>query len=137
MTINCRLHHVAIQTASFGRAFQFYTELLGLSVVKPPFNFKNKRIMAWLDAGNALIELYSVKKGTQPQPYDDQRVGADHIAFAVDNMDALLELLKENKVTILKKPFIPPGDKYQARVLFIEGPDGEEVELTELKESEI
>lgn len=137
MIINCRLHHVAIQTANFDRAFQFYTELLDLTVVKPPFNFKNKRIMAWLTAGNALIELYSVKKGTQPQPYNDQRVGADHIAFAVDDLDAILERLKENKITILKGPFIPPGDKNQARVVFIEGPDGEEVELTELKEGEI
>ena len=134
---NCRLHHIAIQTANFDKAYNFYTKILNLSVVKAPFNFKNKRIMAWLSAGNALIELYTVKKGTQPQPYDDQRVGTDHIAFAIDNMDALLERLKENKITILKGPFIPAGDKSLARVVFIEGPDGEEIELTELKEGEI
>ena len=131
----CKLHHVAIQTADFDRAFWFYTELLGLTVVKPPFNFKNKRTLTWLDAGGVLVELYSVKKNTQPEPYCDRRIGADHVAFMCLDLDAILDRLTRTNIKFLKGPFFPPtGDPDQPRVAFIEGPDGEELELREPQE---
>lgn len=127
-----KVNHVAIQTTDFDRSFRFYTELLGLAVVKEPFRFKGRRTLTMLDAGSILIELYSVKDGTEPQVYDDRRVGADHIAFEVDNLDALISHLRANGICVLKEPFLPPtGDINQPRVAFIEGIDGEEIELRE------
>ncbi len=128
----CAMHHVAIQTADFCRAFWFYTELLGLSVVKAPFDFNHKRTLAWLDAGGVLIELYSVKEGWQPEPYCDRRLGADHIAFEFADLQAILDKLTRNGFTILKGPFLPPtGDPDQPCVAIVRGPDGEELELRE------
>jgi glyoxylase I family protein len=126
----CRLHHVAIQTKSFEQAFRFYTELLDLTVVRPPFRFKNQRTLAWLDGGSVLIELYSVKDGINPELYSDHRLGTDHIAFEVADMSSILARLTENGINIIKEPFLPPtGDPNQPLVAFIEGPDGEEIEL--------
>jgi glyoxylase I family protein len=130
-TIQLHIHHVAIQTADFKKAFSFYTELLGLQVVKEPFNFK-KRTLAWLDAGGIMIELYSVKDGKEPQPYDGRRVGADHIAFEVQDLDTIIAHLTEHNVKVLKEPFFPPtNDSHQSRIAFVEGVDGEEIELRE------
>jgi glyoxylase I family protein len=127
-----RLHHVAVQTKNFDAAFKFYTKLLGLRIVKEPYRFKGKRTLAFLDAGGILIELYGVKDGTEPQPYDERRIGADHIAFEVANLDGFLESLKEQNTKVLKEPFLPPtNDPNQTRVAFIEGVDGEEIELRE------
>jgi glyoxylase I family protein len=127
------IHHVALQTAHFEKAFEFYTKLLGLRVVKEPFNFKGKRTLAWLDAGTITIELYGVKNDRIPQPYDDRRVGADHIAFEVQNLDTVLSHLRKHNVKVLKEPFIPPNDDpQQPHVAFIEGVDGEEIELREI-----
>lgn len=131
--IQVRIHHVALQTAHFEKAFEFYTKLLGLRVVKEPFNFKGKRTLAWLDAGTITIELYSVKNDKIPQPYDDRRVGADHVAFEVQNLDNVLTHLRNHNVKVLKEPFKPPtDDAQQPRVAFIEGVDGEEIELREI-----
>jgi len=130
--VQATISHVAIQTAHFEQAFDFYTGLLGLKVVKAPFDFKGKRTLAWLDAISITIELYSIKKGEEAQPYDGHRVGADHIAFQVQNLDTILEHLKRHDIRILKEPFLPPtDDPRQLRIAFIEGVDGEEIELVE------
>jgi len=132
IVISARIHHVAIQTACFERAFQFYHEILGIRVAKEPFNYKGRRMLAWLDAGSVMIELYSVKSGNSPQPYNDCRVGTDHIAFEVKNIEEVIIHLSEQGVKVLKQPFYPPtDDPDQPRVAFIEGPDGEEIELRE------
>ena len=126
------LHHVAIQTANFERAFHFYTELLGLRVIKKPFCFKGKRTLTWLDTGSILLELYSVKKGVVPEQYSPCRLGADHIAFEVYDVDKALSQLEKNGYNILKPPFVPvTDDPKQPRVAFIEGPDNEEIEIRE------
>jgi catechol 2,3-dioxygenase-like lactoylglutathione lyase family enzyme len=128
---NGQLHHVAVHTSSFNKAFAFYTKLLCLPVHKAPFQFK-ERMIAWLDGGGILIELCSLKHGEEPQVYVDQRVGAAHIAFVFNDLDAVLDRLVAHGVRVRKPPFLPPtGDPTQPRVSFIEGPDGEDLELRE------
>jgi glyoxylase I family protein len=130
--IKMRIHHVALQTAHFEKAFDFYAKLLGLKVLKEPFTFKGKRTIAWFDGGTILIELYSVKNDEEPQPYDDRRIGPDHIAFEVQDLDAIITHLHQHNVKILKEPFTPLiDDPQQPRVAFIEGVEGEEIELRE------
>lgn len=125
------LHSIALQTASFEQSYKFYTEILGLRVVREPFQFKTRKL-AWLDAGSALIELYSMRHGETSVPYSDNRLGPDHIAFVVGDLDAMIYHLIENGVKIIKGPYVPPsGDPRQPRVLFAEGPDGEELQFRE------
>jgi catechol 2,3-dioxygenase-like lactoylglutathione lyase family enzyme len=130
--VQIHIHHIALQTANFDKAFWFYSELLGLRLIKGPLNYKNTRTLAWLDAGSIMIELYSVKQGQVPQPYDDRRVGTDHIALEVDDLDALLRHLRKYNIKISREPFLPPTDEpNQPRIAFIEGADGEEIEIRE------
>jgi len=129
--MQCIVHSVALQTASFEEAFNFYTSVLGLRVAREPFSFKTRRL-AWLDGGSVLIELYSGKEGVALDDHSGAHVGPDHIAFAVDDLDSMVEYLREHGVTIIKGPYIPPsGDPAQPRVLFVEGPDGEEIQFRE------
>jgi glyoxylase I family protein len=131
MNLCFQIHHVAVQTANFEKAFKFYTETLGLKIQKEPFQFKG-RTLTWLDGGGIKIELFSIKAGKEPQKYDARRVGTDHIALEVKRLDDAISYLSERGVTILKEPFYPPtADPFQPRVAFIEGADGEEIELRE------
>jgi catechol 2,3-dioxygenase-like lactoylglutathione lyase family enzyme len=127
----CKLHSIAIQTAAFDRAYTFYTEVVRLAVIREPFQFKT-RTLAWLDAGGTLIELYSVKDGVDPEPYNNHAVGPEHVAFEVDDLDAFQSLLKEYNCAIEKGPLLPPsGDPNQPRILFAVGPDGDSIQFRE------
>jgi hypothetical protein len=89
-------------------------------------------MLVWLEAGGMLIELHSVKDGDEPQAYDGRQVGTMHIAFEVQDLDAVVAHLRGHNVKILKRPFLPQtDDPNQPRVSFIEGPDQEEIELRE------
>ncbi len=127
----CTVHSVAVQTADFENALDFYVRILGLAVLRAPFQFKTRQL-AWLEGGSVQIELYSIRAGVSPEPYDDNRVGPDHIAFVTDDLDALVLHLSGQNVKILRGPLIPPsGDPKQPRILFVEGPDGDELQFRE------
>lgn len=127
-----QVHNVAIQTEDFDRSFAFYAEVLQLPVVREPFVFKEQRKLAWFDGGSILIELYSIKFSQTASPYDPNGIGPDHIAFEVDDIDGMLAWLEEWGYKPIKPPFVPPsGDPQQPRVVFIAGPDGEELQFRE------
>lgn len=129
--LQCSVHSVAVQTADFEKALDFYVRILGLEVLRAPFQFKTRQL-AWLRGGPVQIELYSIRAGVSPEPYDDNRVGPDHIAFVTDDLDALVLYFSGQNVKILRGPLIPPsGDPKQPRVLFVEGPDGDELQFRE------
>jgi glyoxylase I family protein len=134
--LDCRAHSVAVQTADFDAAYAFYTGVLGLRAVREPFSFKT-RTLAWLDAGGMLIELFSIKKGAAFFPYTESNLGLTHVAFEVSDLDAAIELCKQHDVPITQGPMIPPsGDPRQPRVLFVEGPDGQAIQLREPRRDE-
>lgn len=124
--------HVSVQTNNFDKALDFYSQILGLSIVKKPFSFKGRRL-CYLNAGNINIELYSVKSSDTPAAeYAGNRGGLDHIAFIVEDLDREIQRLRREGIRIIKEPFYPPiEDKHKPRIAFIEGPDKQEIELRE------
>jgi len=129
MNISFALQHVALQTNHFEQALAFYRDTLGLRLLKKCSSVKGRQI-AWFQSGPTMIELYSGKpKQALEKRWNEHGVGPLHIALRVDNLEKAIALLKTKGVRILKEPFEPvPGE----RAAFIEGPDQEEIELTEL-----
>jgi len=131
--IKC-VDHIAIQTNDFDVTFDFYNRVLGFSIVKEPFNFKNRRL-CYLSAGNISIELYSIKEGSKSaSAYEGNRGGLDHVAFVVDDIETEIKKLQQEGFRIIKPPFYPPTNEInQPRIAFIEGPDKQEIEIREIK----
>jgi catechol 2,3-dioxygenase-like lactoylglutathione lyase family enzyme len=130
-SLQCEVHSIAVQTANFEKAFDFYVRVLGLEILRIPYQFKTRRL-AWLGAGAVQLELYSVRAGMTADSYDGNRVGPDHVAFVVGDLDAMVSHLKSHEVRILRGPLVPPsGDPKQPRILFVEGPDGDELQFRE------
>jgi catechol 2,3-dioxygenase-like lactoylglutathione lyase family enzyme len=129
MKIFFGLQHVALQTNHFEQALVFYRDTLGLRLLKKGTSAKGRQI-AWFQTGPTTIELYSGKPGqTLEKGWNVNSVGPLHIALQVENLEKAILFLKSKGVRILKEPFEPvPGE----RAAFIEGPDQEEIELTEL-----
>lgn len=127
-----RIHNVAIQTGDFDRAYNFYANVLCLPVLREPYEYKNQRTLAWFDGGSIQLELYSVKFKLSPTPYEPTGVGPDHVAFEVEDLDAVISWLRGHGISPIKPPFVPPsGDPRQSRVVFFSGPDGEELQFRE------
>jgi len=127
--------HVAIQASDFEVALHFYHELLGFPVVQPAAQYKT-RTLCYLSAGNILIELYSAKSDGPPAiPYVANRGGLDHLSFRTRDLDAAIEALSGKGVKVIKKPFeVQAADGHPQRLAFIEGPDGQEIELRQATE---
>lgn len=123
-------HHTAFQCSDFDKAFDFFHRVFGFEVIKGPNDFKSRRL-CYLKRGHLIVELYSGKKEAGPlEPYHSVRGGLDHLSFIVDDIKAAIEYLGQQNVPIIKMPFRPPTeDPDQPWVAFIEGPDGQEIEL--------
>lgn len=82
------LHHIAIICSNYQRSKQFYTEVLGLTIVAEHYRAQRQSFKLDLAIGNQYqIELFSFpnppKRSTQPEA-----CGLRHLAFSVTNLEA-------------------------------------------------
>jgi glyoxylase I family protein len=125
------LHHVAVQTGRYREAVRFYTEVLGMRVLQDrPFK---RRTVAWLQAGNTLVEVFSNRAGEELTPWHDRAAGPVHLAFEVPNLREFLAWARARGAVLHPshpEPFVPPVPGAR-EIAYLLGPDGEEVEVRE------
>jgi hypothetical protein len=83
------IDHVALQTAHFDAAVDFYTRILGAELLERR-QFK-RRQMAWLRLGEVRLELFSARDGETLAPWSDFTSGPVHLALRVPNLDEFLQ----------------------------------------------
>lgn len=128
------LTHTSIRTSNMNKSIDFYTRLMGLSLLSRREIPQNNAEIAFLhDPGDkgAKLELtfYKKQKKFIQADYGDRLF--DHIAFEVKNMEQTVSKLRKEKITITDEPFKlgPTGPL----IAFIEDPDGTLIELIERK----
>jgi glyoxylase I family protein len=118
------IHHVSLLVSDTGRALTFYRDLLGLEVdgSRPEMDYPG----AWLRMDNAqihLLELPDVLRGTERPKHG----GRDrHVALSVTDMDELVAALNTAGVAYTLS-------RSGRRALFCRDPDGNAIELVEIK----
>jgi len=120
------IHHVAIICSNYPRAKQFYTELLGLSVIAE--NYRSERDSWKLDLalpnGNQL-ELFSFPN-SPPRPSQPEAQGLRHLAFVVTDVVMFAQYLTEQGVSV--EPI--RVDEFTGKPFtFFQDPDGLPLEL--------
>lgn len=93
-----RVHHIAIICSDYERSKEFYTTVLGLTVIKETYRAERQSYKLDLALNGAyVIELFSFphppKRVSQPEA-----TGLRHLAFAVEDIDAAVVHLKNNSV---------------------------------------
>ena len=122
------IHHIAIICSDYATSKDFYTRVLGLSVLSEHYRTERK---SWkLDLAlhnNYIIELFSFP-GSPQRPSRPEACGLRHLAFAVDNLtEAIAELNKKGVVTEPVRM-----DEHTGRhFTFFADPDGLTLELYE------
>lgn len=115
------LNHVTRVTHRFDESMKFYTEVLGFRAIsRPNFPFDG----AWLYAAGMQIHLIYDHAPAPASPGEiNTRKG--HIAFSVDDVDAMEQRLREHGVPY-RRNIIPDRQIHQ---LFFHDPDGHMIEL--------
>ena len=104
------LHHVCIGVEDIEQALKFYTEVLGLKVVRKIEIKGLKFPLIHLQAGESTIELRYVS--------EKEEGGLRHISLKVDDVDAVVEELKAKGIEFIRER--PP---------FFKDPDGVLIEI--------
>lgn len=113
-------HHVALRTPNFAAMEKFYTETLGLKVIRR----WDQVPIIFLDIGGTTIELISSQDAAAgPTPTG----GWDHIAFHVESVDEVYADLKGKGVEFT----VEPKDVFSVRIAFFKDADGNKVEIFE------
>lgn len=140
-----RLRHVGIVVRDLERSLEFYRDLLGLSVVRAMHEegqfldailgmekAKVRTVKLAEDANGVLIELLAFEApapeiGGAPSLV---RVGPTHVAFTVDDLDALHARMVAAGTQFTTQPRVSPDGG--AKVTFCRDPDGTALELVEV-----
>jgi lactoylglutathione lyase len=120
-----KLLHTRMRVSDLDQTIQFYTNVLGLEVIERKTSPRGSQL-AFLKVPNSdeLIELTSFPPSGPVKVQED----LVHLAFQVDNLDDTIASLNAQGVKVTDGP---TQSSSGSRFIFIDAPDGYEVELIE------
>lgn len=122
------IHHVALICSDYSASKHFYTNILGLSVIAE--NYREARRSYKCDLAlpdGSQLELFSFPDAPK-RPSRPEAQGLRHLAFKVDDIDAVIAYLKQHNVECEPIRIDEYTDK---RFTFFADPDGLPLELYE------
>jgi len=123
-----RIHHTAILCSDYEKSKAFYIHVLGLEIINETYRQERKSYKLDLSLnGEYVIELFSFPN-PPPRISRPEATGLRHIAFEVDDLNAVVCKLKESN--IIAEP-IQTDEITDKRFTFIFDPDNLPVELYE------
>ena len=120
-----KLLHTRMRVSDMDQTINFYTDVLGLEVLERKVSPRGSHL-AFLKVPNSeeLIELCGFPS-SGPVTVQEDLV---HLAFQVENLDDTIEQLGAKQIRITDGP---TSTSSGSRFIFIDAPDGYEVELIE------
>jgi glyoxylase I family protein len=123
-----RVHHIAIICSDYEKSKYFYTHVLGLEIVREIYRKERQSYKLDLSLnGDYIIELFSFPSPTK-RPSRPEGTGLRHLAFEVDDIDNVVEKLKEKSVIV--EP-VRIDEFTNKRFTFFADPDDLPIELYE------
>lgn len=123
------LHHVAVICTDYERSKHFYTQVLGLAVVRETLRAERSSYKLDLAVpGGGQVELFSFPDPPQ-RPTRPEAAGLRHLAFSVADLDAAVAALGAQGVAV--EP-VRVDETTGQRFTFFADPDGLPLELYEV-----
>ena len=122
--------HTCYRILDPARSEDFYVNKLGMKKVGEMDlgSATNHFFALEEDPASPMLEL--THNHDQTDPYDKGN-GYAHVAFTVDDLEATIEDLKNQHVTVTLEPKTLTADNNDYRIAFIEDPDGYKIELVQ------
>lgn len=120
------VHHIAIICSDYEKSKAFYTDILGMTIIRETYREERKsyKLDLALD-GHYCIELFSFPD-PPARPSRPEAAGLRHIAFAVDDLNKTIRQLKEKNISA--EP-VRIDELTGKRFTFISDPDDLPIEL--------
>jgi len=122
-----RYLHTMVRVADLAASLRFYCEQLGLVELKRYDSEQGRFTLVFLAAPGDEEAQVELTHNWDPEEYDEGR-NFGHLAYAVDDIYATCQKLKDSGVTISR----PPRDGHMA---FVRSPDNISIELLQKGES--
>lgn len=125
MTLQIRgVHHIVLTVSDPNKSAEFYEKILGVKASR-----ENPQVR-WISCGSFLLCFQCPPKQAIPNDsFDENRVGLDHVGFAVDShqqLNDLLAVLGELGIATAGIEFDPDG---QSDYVCFRDPDNIQVEF--------
>ncbi|MET0636043.1 MAG: VOC family protein [Chitinophagaceae bacterium] len=123
------VHHIAIISSDYGRSKKFYTEVLGLVIIREVYREARQsyKLDLALD-GHYIIELFSFPDPPR-RPSRPEAAGLRHLAFSTTDVEAMK--LRLESMGVVVEPI--RTDEYTGkRFTFFADPDGLPLEVYEI-----
>lgn len=127
LTLN-KVHHIAILCSDYQKSKTFYTEVLGLTIIREIY--REERQSYKLDLalnGTYVVELFSFPNPPK-RPSRPEAVGLRHLAFEVINLEETITFLDSKNIE--SEP-IRIDETTEKRFTFIADPDELPIEFYE------
>ena len=129
MNLLSGVHHIAIICSNYKLSKDFYTQILGLEIIREVYRKERDSYKLDLSCnGNYIIELFSFPNPPQ-RTSRPEACGLRHLAFQVEDIDKTIAYLAAKGITC--EP-IRVDEFTEKRFTFTEDPDGLPIELYEL-----
>src|SRR5690554_3800965 len=119
------LAHIGVFTTNMENSIKFYTDVLGFELdyrTELP-NPEGVTQLAFVQAGSCVVEL--IQPANIEQITNRSHGIADHIALAVQDIEALVARLKEHNVVFESNEVREVPLKQPTKNIFFSGPNGE------------
>lgn len=121
------IHHVAIICSDYEKSKKFYVDTLGFEVIREVYREERDSYKLDLKVGNSQIELFSFKNSPKRLSYPEA-CGLRHLAFSVDNIELVINKLKEKGIEL--EP-VRVDEFTNKKFTFFNDPDGLPLEIYE------
>jgi lactoylglutathione lyase len=129
--VDLRLRHTMLPVADLNRSVKFYTDMLGMNVMRKRVNDVKKHAVAYVGYGaedtDTCLELIEDISANPPAKMNRWH---GHIAIAVTGLYGICEHLEKAGVKFTQAAG-PVAPNRKDLVAFLIDPDGYEIELTE------
>lgn len=93
-----KVHHIAIICSDYNVSKFFYTDVLGLTIIREVYRAERDSYKLDLALnGEYVIELFSFPNPPQ-RPSRPESLGLRHLAFQVEDLEKVIQVLKEKGV---------------------------------------
>jgi glyoxylase I family protein len=123
-----RIHHISIICSNYKISKKFYTEILGLDIVREVYRPDRESYKLDLSLkGEYVLELFSFPSPPKRKSFPEA-AGLRHLAFEVNHIEKTIEELKEKDIQAEQ---IRVDEYTGKKFTFIADPDGLPIELYE------